>query len=706
MNSASEVPALAFALVVLPVSLPAQQGGSPGPYKVLRRAQVGGEGGWDYICAGPDGRLYIPRGAERAEPATDSTPATQAATARITVYDLRTLDLVGVIPNTGGHGVVVDPRSGHGFSSSPEVTMFDTKTLEVLKRIDVGSARPDGIVFDPYDERVYIFSHPTKNATVIDARTGDVVGTIALGGTPEEGVPDGHGTLYDVMQDERGSVAVVNVNTMKTVAHYPLGDAGRCNGLALDAEHHVLFAACASSGGRPLPRSPGWRSAWPRGWAGCSWRRGRSSSAPPPPQATERTGGRTTMGVEIDLGPEIADFRREMREWIAANAPPGLERVAAWGGAMMAGARRGAELQQALDHPLYRQWEERLADADLVCPQWPVEVGGRGWDGVRLAVFAEELRRHGVPAVRRGMGESLVGPAIITHGTPEQQAHFLPRIVSGEDVYCQGYSEPDHGSDLGAVETRGVVDGDELVISGQKVWTSGAQRANMIFVLCRTDPDAPKHRGLSYVLVPFRRDNGIEVRPLRQMSGAAEFCEDFLDGARAPLFNVIGGLNNGWAPAMTTLGFERGGNATIAHLGFEEELWDLVAAARRLGRADDPLVRQRLAWAFTHVELMRYAGLRLLAGLAAGRVPGPEASVSKLFWSEYHRTFGEIALELAGAASMVRPDGPGYATDDWQDVFLSSRAGTIYSGTSEIQRNIIGERALGLPKEPSAERRA
>ncbi len=249
MRHVALLPALAFALVVLPVSLPAQQGGSPGPYKVLRRAQVGGEGGWDYIYAGPDGRLYIPRGAERAEPATDSTPATQAATARITVYDLRTLDLVGVIPNTGGHGVVVDPRSGHGFSSSPEVTMFDTKTLEVLKRIDVGSARPDGIVFDPYDERVYVFSHPTKNATVIDARTGDVVGTIALGGTPEEGVPDGHGTLYDVMQDERGSVAVVNVNTMKTVAHYPLGDAGRCNGLALDAEHHVLFAACASSGG-------------------------------------------------------------------------------------------------------------------------------------------------------------------------------------------------------------------------------------------------------------------------------------------------------------------------------------------------------------------------------------------------------------------------------------------------------------------------
>jgi alkylation response protein AidB-like acyl-CoA dehydrogenase len=324
---------------------------------------------------------------------------------------------------------------------------------------------------------------------------------------------------------------------------------------------------------------------------------------------------------------------------------------------------------------------------------------------VRFAVFNEELRRQGVPAVRRGMGESLVGPAIIVHGTPEQKAYFLPRIVAGEDVYCQGYSEPDHGSDLGAVETRGVVDGDEIVIHGQKVWTSGAQQANMIFVLCRTNPDVPKHRGLSYVLVPFSPENGVTVRPLRQLSGAAEFCEDFFDGARAPLFNVIGGLNNGWAPAMTTLGFERGGNATTAHLGFEQEFWDLVGVARKNGKAEDPLIRQRLAWSYTHVELMRFAGLRLLASLAGGREPGPEASVSKLFWSEDHKLFGEMAIDVVGADAMVRPDGEGYATDDWQDVFLSSRAGTIYSGTSQIQKNIIGERALGLPKEPQRDER-
>ena len=273
------------------------------------------------------------------------------------------------------------------------------------------------------------------------------------------------------------------------------------------------------------------------------------------------------------------------------------------------------------------------------------------------------------------------------------------------DVYCQGYSEPDHGSDLGAVETRGVVDGDEIVITGQKVWTSGAQRANMIFVLCRTDPDAPKHRGLSYVLVPFSAENGVRVQPLRQMSGASGFCEDFLEDARAPLFNIIGGLNNGWAPAMTTLGFERGGNATTAHLGFEQEVWDLIDMARKNGKAADPLVRQQLAWSYAKVQVMRFAGLRLLAGLAKGKEPGPEASVNKLYWSEFHKRFGEIAIAIAGAGAMVRPDGPGYETDDWQDVFFSSRSGTIYSGTSEIQRNIIGERALGLPKEPSAERK-
>ncbi|HXR53759.1 MAG TPA: acyl-CoA dehydrogenase family protein, partial [Acidimicrobiales bacterium] len=354
----------------------------------------------------------------------------------------------------------------------------------------------------------------------------------------------------------------------------------------------------------------------------------------------------------------------------------------------------------------WRQWEAALAEQRLICPQWPEEVGGRGLSGVEMAVLNQEFDREGMPRVIRGMGESLVGPSIIVHGTDEQRAHFLPRIIDGTDRYCQGFSEPDHGSDLAGVETRAVVDGDEVVVTGQKVWTSGAHVANTMFTLCRTDPDVPKHRGLSYVLVPMTRDdgssNGIDLQPLRQMSGASGFCQEFIDGARAPVFNVIGGLNNGWRVAMTTLGNERGGSATTQHLRYEREFWELVETARKQSRADDRLVRQDLAWAYCHVEIMRYSGLRLLATLAAKREPGPEASVNKLFWSEYHKRFGNVAINLVGAQGMIRPEGAGYRTDPWQQVFLGSRAGTIFSGTSQIQRNIIGERSLGLPKEPVA----
>jgi alkylation response protein AidB-like acyl-CoA dehydrogenase len=403
--------------------------------------------------------------------------------------------------------------------------------------------------------------------------------------------------------------------------------------------------------------------------------------------------------MDLDLGPEIAQYRSELRDWIAAQAPDGLAGLADWNMAVTVGGYRRAELDAAMAQPAYAEWERRLAAARLICPQWPEEYGGQGLDAVRLAVLNEELYRAGLPRVIRGMGEALVGPSVIVHGTPEQRAHFLPRIISGEDVYCQGFSEPGYGSDLAAVQTRGIVDGDEIVVSGQKVWTSGASRATMMFLLCRTNPEAEKHAGLSYVLVPFTGP-GVEYRPIRQMSGAAEFCEDFLDGVRAPLFNVIGGLNNGWRVAMTTLGHERGGRATTAHLGFEREFWELVDTARKYGKSADRLVRQELARAYTSVQLMRFSGLRTLAEVAEGRPPGPEASVAKLFWSEYHKRLGEIAISIVGSDGLLRPDGAGYPTTAWQNVFLSSRAGTIYSGTSEIQRNIIGERGLGLPKEP------
>ncbi len=248
--------AVAITLFAHPVR--AQQAGTDGPYKVLKRARVGGEGGSDYIYADVAGRrLYIPRGGTRAVAQTDSTPAKPAVPGRITVFDLETIAPLGEIPGTGGNGVAVDPKSGHGFSSSKPVSMFDTKTLTLMKQIDVGAAQPDGILFDAFNERIYIFSHPTKDATVIDAKDGTVLGTIDLGGVPEQGVSDGKGTIYVVMQDAQGSVTVVDAKAMKATAHYTLGDKGGCNGLALDAKNHILFAACARSGNPPAqPAQP------------------------------------------------------------------------------------------------------------------------------------------------------------------------------------------------------------------------------------------------------------------------------------------------------------------------------------------------------------------------------------------------------------------------------------------------------------------
>lgn len=403
--------------------------------------------------------------------------------------------------------------------------------------------------------------------------------------------------------------------------------------------------------------------------------------------------------MDLDLGSEAEAFRKEFRQWITDNAPARLSTLVDWTSAPLTGGDRSAFTEAEQDES-YTRWAEVLLRDGWICPQWPTRFGGRGLTPVQNAVLSEELVAANLPRVRRGFGETMVGPSIMVHGTPEQQEYFLPRIISAEDVYCQGFSEPEQGSDLGGVQTRGVVDGDELVITGQKIWTSGFYRANMIFVLCRTDPSLPKHKGLSYVLTPLT-DNNVDARPVKQMTGSAEFGEEFFDGARAPLFNVIGGLNNGWRVAMTTLGHERGGGASTAHLKYQRQLSALIELARSCGRADDPRVREDLAWCHTHVEIMRYQGLRVMGRLARGEEPGPEASISKLFWSEYEKRVGEIATALLGAEALVRPPGAGYRTSTWQDVFLAGRAGTIFSGTSEIQKNIIAERALGLPREPA-----
>jgi len=401
-----------------------------------------------------------------------------------------------------------------------------------------------------------------------------------------------------------------------------------------------------------------------------------------------------TVALELDLGPTARAFRDELRQWLEANRPEELI---------------GVEAERAVfgEVPGVAEWTDKLYKAGYLCVAWPLEYGGRGLTGLEVVVMNEEFARAQVPRVTRGMGEWLVGPSIIVWGSDEQKAHFLPRIIDGRDRYCQGFSEPDAGSDLASLQTLGVVDGDEIVITGQKVWTSGAQLANMMFCLCRTDPEAPKHRGISYVLTPMRlpdgESNGFDLRPIRQLTGSSHFTETFITEARAPMFNVIGGLNNGWRVTMTTLDNERGGNATTQHVQYAKQFWAAVDLARDLGLDGDPLVRQQLAWAYSHCEIMRFQGLRLLADVIARKEPGPASALNKMFWSEYAQRFAEQVTNWRGMRSMVLSDDDGaYPLDRWQQAFLTTRSVTIWGGTAQVQRNIAGERVLGLPKEPGA----
>ncbi|ALL79755.1 hypothetical protein AD006_32015 (plasmid) [Pseudonocardia sp. EC080610-09] len=393
-------------------------------------------------------------------------------------------------------------------------------------------------------------------------------------------------------------------------------------------------------------------------------------------------------------GDEAAEFRTEMRTWIEDHAPAELAGLFDWRSREIAGNWIDHN-RAAREHPVHREWESRCLDAGLVCPAWPEHVGGRGWTRPHKAIFEEELHRAEVPRIDRGMGEFLVGPTIVARGTEEQQNRLLPPIISGEARYCQGFSEPEAGSDLAGLRTRGRVDGDELVITGQKVWTSGAAEANMMFLLCRTDPDAPRHKGLTFAVMPFGPDNGIEMRPITQLTGGVDFAEEFLTESRTPLVNVIGGLGEGWSVTMTTLGFERDFNLPTGSLEFLYEHERLVGTAVAAGRSDDPRVRRELGRTYTDAGIIRLFARRLLEdpdGSAA------MVSATKLFWSEYHRRATEVEMRVAGASAAVRPAGAGYATSEVQDSFLAARAGTIFAGTSEIQRNIIAERVLGLPR--------
>jgi alkylation response protein AidB-like acyl-CoA dehydrogenase len=308
----------------------------------------------------------------------------------------------------------------------------------------------------------------------------------------------------------------------------------------------------------------------------------------------------------------------------------------------------------------------------------------------------------------------MLGNTIISVGTEEQKKHFLPRVLSGEDRWCQGYSEPAAGSDLGNLGCRAVLDGDEWIINGQKIWTSAGHLANHIFVLARTAPDEVKHRGITFLLVDMRQP-GVEVRPIKMMSGDSEFNEVFFTDARCPKENVVGEVNGGWMVAMTLLGNERGAGAAVNSISFRGELDKLTALAKEKGLTSDPFIRQRLAKAHSKVEIMRFLGYRVLTAFMNGSQPGADASIGKLWWSEYHKEVTELAVDILGADALVpvgqtphtafTTDSPGSPNDsaNWVGVFLNARAGTIYAGTSQVQRGIVGEQVLGLPKEPRAD---
>jgi len=363
--------------------------------------------------------------------------------------------------------------------------------------------------------------------------------------------------------------------------------------------------------------------------------------------------------------------------------------------------------------PFTTQWRETLSSNGMLAPSWPEAYGGAGLTSVEKVVLAEEFQKAGVPTGGNNDAFSIgmVGNTILQWGTEEQKAHFLPRIISGEDVWCQGYSEPNAGSDLASLNCRAQLDGDEWIIDGQKIWTSAGQTANWIFVLCRTNADGPLHKGISFLLCPMEQP-GVEVRPIDMMSGDSEFNETFFTDARTAKENVVGEVNGGWAVAMTLLGYERGEAAATMPLMFRAELDKLMVMAKERGKATDPQVRQRLADAYIKVELMRMQGLRTLTGFINGAHPGPGESIFKLFWSEYHKTVTELALDVMGADAMVvngKPPATAFHADlagspnesaSWIGSFYNARAGTIYAGTSQIQRNILGEMVLGLPKEP------
>jgi alkylation response protein AidB-like acyl-CoA dehydrogenase len=393
----------------------------------------------------------------------------------------------------------------------------------------------------------------------------------------------------------------------------------------------------------------------------------------------------------MDLRFSDADeaFRHEARDWLAEKLSKEFAAVRGRGG-------------PGDEHSLFEErlaWEQDLGRAGWTCLSWPKQYGGRDASLLEQVIFYEEYARAGGPGRVGIVGEGLIGPTIMHFGTEEQKQRFLPPIVKGKELWCQGYSEPDAGSDLANVQTRAELDSDEWVITGQKVWTSLAQWADWCFVLARTDTTAPKHRGISYVLVPMR-GAGIEIRPIVQITGHSEFNEVFFDGARTHVDNVIGEVNDGWRVAMGTLAFERGALTLGQQLSFANELDEIIQWAQANGDAARAVVRQRLVDAWIRLQIMRWNALRSLSSMEVGALTR-ETSISKLYWATLHQRLGELAMQVLGPAAEIA-DGAPYDLTALQRMFLYTRADTIYGGSNEIQRNIIGERVLGLPSEPKS----
>jgi alkylation response protein AidB-like acyl-CoA dehydrogenase len=391
--------------------------------------------------------------------------------------------------------------------------------------------------------------------------------------------------------------------------------------------------------------------------------------------------------MDLRFSDEDERFRREVAAWLGDALSGEFAVLRGRGGA----GDEGAFVEER------RAWERELARGGWTCVGWPREHGGRGLSLTQQVVFHEEYARAGAPGRLNHMGETLLGPTVIAFGSEAQKERFLPPIVRGEEIWCQGYSEPDAGSDLANVKTRAALEGEEWVLHGQKVWTSWAEWADWCFVVARTDPDSKRHKGLSYLLVPMRQE-GVTIRPIVQITGDAEFFEVFYDGARTARDNVVGAPGEGWKVAMGTLAFERGVSTLGQQMLFRNELAAIIEAARRNGTAEDPLIRQRIADAWMGLEIQRANALRTLSRSESTQL-APEAMITKLYWATWHRELGKLAVDVLGLEAEVAEGAP-YALGPLQRLFLFARADTLYGGSNEIQRNLIAERALGLPREP------